>query len=177
MQFEGGAGERVGALVLRMAGVAAHPVPGDLVRRACRFQALPEVDVFHRLLGGRLPAPALPVVHPAGDAVAQVGAVGGERDPRGPFQRLEGGDRFGRQAILDGDETAWSRLSEQELDELDRGAYQLLWKMRRAYRRSSPVEAASPPPVVEEGFEIFEELGPEVEVESQRRLRRRRAGR
>src|SRR5438477_533411 len=33
--------QRVGAFVFRMAGMAAHPVPLDLVRRRSGFQALP----------------------------------------------------------------------------------------------------------------------------------------
>ena len=48
----------VGAFVLGMAGMALHPVPVDLVRRARGVEALPQVDVLHRLLVGRAPAVA-----------------------------------------------------------------------------------------------------------------------
>ncbi len=53
--------ERVGALVLRMAGVAAHPVPLDVVRGSERIELLPQVLVLDRLAVGRAPAAALPV--------------------------------------------------------------------------------------------------------------------
>ena len=46
-------GQRVGALVARVAGMALHPAPVHLVRRRERVQALPQVDVLHRLAGRR----------------------------------------------------------------------------------------------------------------------------
>src|SRR5262245_46762935 len=71
-----GAGEGVGALVLGVAGVALDPVPGDAVAGGGGIETAPEILVLHRLVLGRAPAVELPAVNPAGDAVAQVGAVG-----------------------------------------------------------------------------------------------------
>src|SRR5262245_55790045 len=62
----------VGALVLGMAGMAAHPEPLDLVLAAGGVEPLPQVGVLHRLLVGRAPAAPLPVVDPLGDALLHV---------------------------------------------------------------------------------------------------------
>ena len=84
-------GQRVGALVLRVSGVAAHPVPLDIVRPGQRVQALPQVDVLDRLAGGGLPTAGAPAGHPLGDSVPDVDAVGVDVDPeRGAVQRLQG---------------------------------------------------------------------------------------
>ena len=61
-----------------VAGMAAHPVPFDPVRRGGRLQPLPQIDILHRLFVGGAPAASLPRRQPAGDAVAQVLAVGVE---------------------------------------------------------------------------------------------------
>src|SRR5688572_27707626 len=55
-------GKTVGALVLRMAGVALHPVPLDVVLLPQLVQLDPQVLVLHVLLVGGLPAVALPAV-------------------------------------------------------------------------------------------------------------------
>ena len=83
------AGERVGPLILGMAGMALHPVPFDLVRRCRVDQLLPQLGILDRLPVGGLPAVPAPAVDPFGDAVADVDAVGIEVDPAGPLQRLE----------------------------------------------------------------------------------------
>src|SRR3984957_5669572 len=65
-------GQLVGALVARVAGVTLDPVPGDLVRCHRGDEALPQVDVLDRLLGGGPPAVALPSGQPLGDPVEHV---------------------------------------------------------------------------------------------------------
>src|SRR5262245_48595736 len=72
-----------------MAAMAFYPDPVDLVRRACRIQTLPQVDVLHWLLVGRAPAILLPAVDPFGDAFAQVVAVGVEPHLARPLQCLQ----------------------------------------------------------------------------------------
>src|SRR5690606_7790850 len=58
----GGTRDRVHALVVRVAVVALHPAPLDLVALAGRVQPLPQVTVLDRIAAGGLPATA----HPAG---------------------------------------------------------------------------------------------------------------
>src|SRR5438067_12031467 len=61
-------GERVGALVARIARMAAHPAPLDVMQIAQRVQPPPELGILHRLLVGCLPAALLPAVDPLRDA-------------------------------------------------------------------------------------------------------------
>lgn len=49
-------------------------------------EALPQLDILDRLLVGGAPAVALPAVDPAGDALADILAVGGEVDTQGFFR-------------------------------------------------------------------------------------------
>jgi hypothetical protein len=49
-----------------MAGMALDPVPAHLMGLQRGIEALPQVDVLHRLLVGGLPAVLLPAVDPAG---------------------------------------------------------------------------------------------------------------
>src|SRR6476620_2749204 len=70
----------IGALVFVVAGVAFDPVPAYLLRLQRGIEALPEVDILDRLLVGCAPAVLLPAVDPAGDALADILAVGGEVD-------------------------------------------------------------------------------------------------
>src|SRR5690606_19538723 len=72
---------------------------------------LPEFDILHRLLVGRLPAVALPGLDPASDALAQIIAVGVEVDGAGPLECVERFDR-GRQlhAVVGGSGLAARRL-------------------------------------------------------------------
>src|SRR5580692_4706461 len=48
--------EFVGALVHVMAGVAFDPVPAHVMRLQGGFEALPQIDILHRLLVGGAPA-------------------------------------------------------------------------------------------------------------------------
>src|SRR5262245_31269395 len=71
-------GQRIGALVLRMAGVSLHPVPFDVVPGGDRVELAPQVLVLHRLLVRGAPALPFPVVDPRGDALHHVDRVGVE---------------------------------------------------------------------------------------------------
>ena len=57
---DGALGQFVGALVPRLAGMAAHPTPVYLVPPPRLIKALPEIGIFHRLFAGSFPAPRLP---------------------------------------------------------------------------------------------------------------------
>src|ERR1700729_1306530 len=72
-----------------MAAVALHPDPVDLVRCARGVEALPQLDILHRLLVGGAPAVLLPAVDPLGDAVAHIDAVGEEAYAARALQRLQ----------------------------------------------------------------------------------------
>src|SRR2546427_8740404 len=63
-------GQCVGALVARVAGMAADPAPLHMVQVAQRVEPLPQLGVLHRLAVRRLPATLLPAVDPLGDAFA-----------------------------------------------------------------------------------------------------------
>src|SRR3990167_4508543 len=65
-------GQLIGPLVTRVASMAAHPLPGDLVTLDLLIEALPQIHVLDRLLGGRLPAALLPVRHPLLDALHDI---------------------------------------------------------------------------------------------------------
>ena len=85
--------ELVGALVLGVAGVAAHPVPVHVVPGLGGIEPLPQVGVLDGLLGARAPAVALPAVDPRADPLLDIFRVGMDIDPRRPLQRLERRDR------------------------------------------------------------------------------------
>src|SRR5437870_8795413 len=85
----------VGALVDRMAGVTAQPVPMHFVALQRRVELLPQVDVAHRLPVGGAPAIAFPDMDPFGDAAAQVLAVGMEIEDARALERLERRDGGG----------------------------------------------------------------------------------
>src|SRR5205809_7710376 len=93
LRVGGGAGEGVDAVVLGVAAVALDPVPFDSVARDGFQQFLPQVGILDRLAVGGAPAIALPAVDPAGDAVADVDAVGGQADATRLLERVEGLDR------------------------------------------------------------------------------------
>src|SRR2546422_484225 len=57
--------EVVGILVLRVTGVPLDPPPGDLVRRGCLHQLLPQLLVLQGAALA-LPPPRLPTLHPLG---------------------------------------------------------------------------------------------------------------
>src|SRR5437588_5259604 len=67
--------ESVCALVFRVPGVAAHPVPLYLMSGRELLELLPQVDIFDVLLVCRAPAAALPVVDPDGDALLHIERV------------------------------------------------------------------------------------------------------
>src|SRR5581483_5986541 len=75
-----GVGELVHALVLDVAGVAADPLPLDLVRRRGALEPLPEVAVEDVLLARVFPAPLLPAGEPLGHALDDVLRVGVDDD-------------------------------------------------------------------------------------------------
>src|SRR6478736_1659353 len=91
--FGRGAGELVDAFVVDVAGVALHPLPGDLVARVRRGEPLPQVLVLHRVAGGGLPAAPDPVGQPLADALLHVLRVGVQHDLAVRLQCLEAGDR------------------------------------------------------------------------------------
>src|SRR5215470_14066603 len=60
------AGKFVGAFVEVVAGVAADPVPRDVVPGQRGVEAPPQLGIFHWLLVSGAPAVALPAVNPFG---------------------------------------------------------------------------------------------------------------
>ena len=88
-RISGVAGELVGAVILRMAAMAFHPMPFDPVRRLRLDQPLPQLGILDRLPVGGAPAVPAPAVDPFGDAVADIDAVGVELHPAGAGQRLQ----------------------------------------------------------------------------------------
>src|SRR5262245_36503040 len=86
-------GQRVRALVLRVAGVALDPMPLDVVLRGERVELAPQVFVLHRLLVRGAPAFSLPIADPRGDALHHVDRIGVELDAAAALQRLERADR------------------------------------------------------------------------------------
>src|SRR6185437_2110949 len=87
------AGQFVGALVFVVAGVALDPVPAHLMRFEGGIEPLPKIDVLDRLLVGRAPAILLPAMDPAGDALADILAVGDEIDGARLLQGFQRRDR------------------------------------------------------------------------------------
>src|SRR5699024_2832666 len=65
---------------------------GHLVGRRGGVESPPEVVVLDRLPCGCRPPVRFPSVDPAGDAVAEIGAVGDDVEGRGAAQGLERGD-------------------------------------------------------------------------------------
>src|SRR6266404_2256528 len=85
--------ELVGALVVVVAGVAFDPVPVHLMRFQRGVEPLPQIDILDRLLVRGAPAVLLPAMDPAGDALADILAVGGEVDHAGFLERFQRRDR------------------------------------------------------------------------------------
>src|SRR5690606_25046871 len=69
-------GEKIGALVARMAGMAAHPLPVDLVALYLLVERLPQIGVLHRLSRSGFPAALLPVRQPFLDAAHDIFGIG-----------------------------------------------------------------------------------------------------
>src|SRR5262249_25667041 len=72
----------------RMTGMAAHPMPFDLMRRGSIVETLPKIDILDRFLVGGAPVPCLPRGEPTSDSVTNILAVGIEPYPTRPLQRL-----------------------------------------------------------------------------------------
>ena len=84
------AGKLVAALVLGMAVVSAHPFQRDAVAVELDLQALPEIAVLDRFLGGGLPAVFPPSREPLFlHGMAQVLRVSVQRDRARLFQLFE----------------------------------------------------------------------------------------
>src|SRR5262249_47910942 len=81
--------ESVCALVFRMPGMAAHPVPLYLMLGRDPVELLPQVDVLDRLLVGGAPAAAPPVVGSGGAAPLHVERVRIQAHAARALQRLE----------------------------------------------------------------------------------------
>src|SRR3979409_2605546 len=90
-------------LVLRVAGMALHPVPLHVVQGRQLVEPPPQVDILHRLLVGAAPASALPVMHPIRDPLRHIQGIGIELHSAGTLERLEGADRRGElHAVIGG---------------------------------------------------------------------------
>src|ERR1700675_4590200 len=90
---DGFARQLIGALVERVPCMPTQPVPAHAMRGCERIEPLPEIDILDRLLVGRAPAVAFPLMYPSHDAVAQILAVGMDVDEARPLERIERGDR------------------------------------------------------------------------------------
>ena len=73
--------------------MAAHPEPFDIMSGGERIEAAPQILIFHRFSRGGAPAIALPAMHPAGDAVTDIGRIGINSHAAAAFQRFERHDR------------------------------------------------------------------------------------
>src|SRR5258706_9692879 len=89
-------GQPVRPLVLRVTGVALHPVPLYLVARRQLVEALPQVDILDGFLVRGAPAASFPVRDPLRDALHHVERIGVELHAGRAFQRLERADRGGQ---------------------------------------------------------------------------------
>src|SRR4051794_29326972 len=84
--------QSVCALVLRMPGMAAHPVPLYIMLFRQLAEALPQVHVLDRLLVGGAPAAPPPVVDPGRDALLHVEGVGVQPNAAPALERFQGAD-------------------------------------------------------------------------------------
>src|SRR5579862_8706392 len=73
---DGSVCEAVDALVAGDPGVAAHPVPVDVMPGDEPVELLPQVPVLHRLARGGEPAARLPLRHPLEHAPTHVLGIG-----------------------------------------------------------------------------------------------------
>src|SRR5258708_40099897 len=78
-----------------MSRMSPHPHPLDLVRLHFLVEELPQVDILHRLLGRRAPAPRLPALDPFGDALLHILRIGVQHDARRALQRAQRLDHRG----------------------------------------------------------------------------------
>ena len=81
-------GQRVSALVAGVTRVALHPAPFNAVpaRVHQSVQPLPQLHVFHRLVGRGAPALGLPAVNPLGNALAHIFTVQKKRHGTRAFE-------------------------------------------------------------------------------------------
>src|ERR1700759_734189 len=101
--------------------MAPHPDPIDLVWRPRGVEALPQLDILHRLLVRGAPSVLLPAVDPLGDAVAHVDAVGEETHAARPLQRLQPLDgRHQLHAVVGGGRIAAGEFALPTADAQDR---------------------------------------------------------
>ena len=105
-----GAGERVNAIVFRVAAVAFDPMPFDPMPRRGFDELLPKLGILDWLLVRSAPAILLPFMDPARDSVANVDAVGVQLDPTRPLECFKPLDRrrqlhpiVGREGFAAGD--------------------------------------------------------------------------
>ncbi|CAI2717310.1 protein of unknown function [Nitrospina watsonii] len=89
---DGLVGQLIGAFVLWMPRMAAHPFPGDAVGVVEAAQFLPQLLVLDRFFGAGGPVAAHPVVHPFGHAFDQVLGVGVQLHLAGLLEFFEGDD-------------------------------------------------------------------------------------
>src|SRR5690606_15244169 len=88
-------GQLIGSLVARMAGMAAHPLPGHLMTVDLLIELLPQICILHGLLGGGLPATLFPVRHPVLNALHDVLRVGDQTHGTRTFEFGQRPDRGG----------------------------------------------------------------------------------
>ena len=82
-------------LVFTLTGVAAHPMPLNLVRLDGFIQDAPQILVFDGFLPGGLPAARFPVSQPFGDPAAQIFGVSVEGHLARLIESFKGLDRGG----------------------------------------------------------------------------------
>src|SRR3546814_2844834 len=75
-QFYAQISQLIGLLVTRVAGMPAHPFPGQGMRLDLSVQLLPQVGVLDRLLVSRAPIAALPVGQPLVHAFLHILRIG-----------------------------------------------------------------------------------------------------
>ena len=83
--------ELIAPLVVPVAGMTLHPLPGYFVLQSRFFELSPEILIFYRRLRRRLPSALLPSRQPFGDPLAQV---------LGISEKLDGARLFQNHALL-----------------------------------------------------------------------------
>lgn len=135
----------VAAFVLRVAGVALDPFPFNGVSLNSLIQPLPQIDILDRFFVGGFPTAFLPVMDPAGNALAHVLAVGAERHGARHRQRFQRHDRRHHfHAVIGGQTKSFAE-----------GFFRLLIAQYRAVATGARVAKAG---AVGENFYLFEHL-------------------
>src|SRR5690606_15759818 len=65
-------GQLIGPFVTRVAGMAAHPAPSQLMLLNLGIQCLPKVGVLHRFFIGGAPTAPLPVCQPLAHSLLHI---------------------------------------------------------------------------------------------------------